>query len=114
MYASPDLPLYAAAKHGVLGLMRSMSRALCNESIRVNCILPGAIHTSLHSDETWRQLDNIDFTPIVQVVDTVLGLVTNPTATGKAMEISAGEVFDRKQPEFLNETMARVMNGISY
>lgn len=88
--------------------------ALVDEGIRVNCTLPGAIRTGLHPDETWSQLGHGDFTPIEQVVDTVLGLVKDPKATGKAMEISAGEVFDRQQPDFSNETMARIMNGISY
>ena len=94
--------------------MRSMSLALRDEGIRVNCTLPGAIRTSLHPDQTWSQFAHGDFTPIEEVVDTVVGLVKDSEATGRAMEISAGEVFDRKQPDFSNGTMARIMNGASY
>lgn len=96
--------------------MRSMSLALRSENIRVNCTLPGAIHTMLHPEDTWSQFKNNDFTPIEEVVNTVIKLVEDPEATGKAMEISAGEVFDRKQQDYCNETMARIMNGdsISY
>ncbi|PGH28268.1 hypothetical protein AJ80_00159 [Polytolypa hystricis UAMH7299] len=114
IYASPDLPLYSAAKHGVLGLMRSMSEHLKNEGIRIHSILPGAIRTTLHSEGIWSQFPKGDFTPIEEVVSAVLGLVNDPTSTGKAMEISAGEVFDRSQPEFSNETMRRIMTGKSY
>lgn len=114
IYASAELPLYAAAKHGVLGLMRSMSERLRNESIRVNCILPGAIKTTLHSDDTWQQFEQQDFTPVDEVVSTVMNLVSDSKATGMAMEISAGEVFDRRQPGYCNATMRRIMEGKSY
>ncbi|KAF7559281.1 hypothetical protein G7046_g4884 [Stylonectria norvegica] len=114
IYASPELPLYAAAKHGVLGLMRSMSLPLRQENIRVNAILPGAIHTTLHSESIWDQFDIRDFTPIEEVVSTVMDLVKDSQATGKALEISAGEVVDRKQHEFSNTTMEKVMQGKSY
>jgi len=114
IYASPELPLYAAAKHGVLGLMRSMSIPLKAEGIRVNSILPGAIRTTLHSEDTWEQFPKDDFTPIEEVVDAVLSVVNDPSATGKALEISAGEVFDRAQLGFSNETMRRIMTGKSY
>lgn len=36
---------YAAAKGGILGLMRAMARELAPENIRVNAICPGAIFT---------------------------------------------------------------------
>ncbi|KAB5551063.1 hypothetical protein GE09DRAFT_158749 [Coniochaeta sp. 2T2.1] len=114
IYASPELPLYAAAKHGVLGFVRSVSEGLSRENIRVNAILPGAIQTSLHSQDTWSQFPAQDFTPVEEVVDAVLGLVTDAQANGRALEISAGEVFDRRQPEYCNETMSRIMRGKSY
>ncbi|KFH42411.1 hypothetical protein ACRE_068700 [Hapsidospora chrysogenum ATCC 11550] len=114
IYTAPDLPLYTAAKHGVLGLMRAMSHQLKDEGIRVNSILPGAIRTTLYSDDIWTQFPKDDFTPVEEVVNTVMSLVSDETATGRAMEISAGETFDRRQPEYCNETMRRIMEGKSY
>ena len=91
-----------------------MSARLSSENIRVNAILPGAIKTSLHSDETWSQFDQSDFTPVEEIVDTVLKLIEDSGANGAAMEVSKGEVFDRKQPEFCNQAMRRIMTGSSY
>lgn len=94
--------------------MRAMSHQLKDEGIRVNSILPGAIRTTLYSDDIWTQFPKDDFTPVEEVVNTVMSLVSDETATGRAMEISAGETFDRRQPEYCNETMRRIMEGKSY
>ncbi|KAF2801810.1 NAD(P)-binding protein, partial [Mytilinidion resinicola] len=114
LYPSPDLPLYCSSKHGVLGLMRSMSIPLARENIRVSCILPGAIHTSLHPEAVWAQFGKESFTSIDLIVKTVLELLDDDEAAGKAMEVSAGEVFNRKQPEFCNDMMRTIMTDKEY
>lgn len=91
-----------------------MSATLAKENIRVNCILPGAIRTSLLSDEIWSQFAKENLTPIEEVVSAVMGLVYDAKAVGKALEISSGEVFDRRQPAFSNDTMAKIMTSVSY
>lgn len=40
-----DHPNYIAAKAGIIGLTRSLARALGPHGIRVNCIMPGAVRT---------------------------------------------------------------------
>lgn len=94
--------------------MRSLGSKLMRENIRVNCILPGAIRTALHSQETWSQFAQDDFTPIDEIVSTVVELVNDNSANGKAMEVSKGEVFDRKQPTFSNEAMKKIMTSTNY
>lgn len=42
---STGLPAYVTAKAGIVGLTRTLSRELGSASIRVNCVLPGAIMT---------------------------------------------------------------------
>jgi NAD(P)-dependent dehydrogenase (short-subunit alcohol dehydrogenase family) len=39
------IPAYVTAKAGIVGLTRTMSRELGPSGIRVNCVMPGAIHT---------------------------------------------------------------------
>lgn len=43
--ALPDLALYMTAKAGIEGLTRGLARDLGKFSIRVNCIVPGAVRT---------------------------------------------------------------------
>ena len=41
----PDLVPYTSAKHGILGLTKSLGAALGEHGIRVNAVAPGAVMT---------------------------------------------------------------------
>lgn len=43
LYPFPMAPLYAASKHGVVGLVRSLSRPLATKKIRINGLAPAVI-----------------------------------------------------------------------
>jgi 3-oxoacyl-[acyl-carrier protein] reductase len=45
--ATPYNSAYSAAKHGVIGLTRSLATELGREGITVNCICPGPINTAM-------------------------------------------------------------------
>lgn len=45
--ATPQISPYSSAKHGVIGLTRSLAVELGREGITVNCICPGAIRTGM-------------------------------------------------------------------
>lgn len=50
--AYPNLAHYVAAKHGVIGLMKTMAMELAENSIRVNCVSPTQVDTPMIMHET--------------------------------------------------------------
>jgi SDR family mycofactocin-dependent oxidoreductase len=60
---SVGMTAYTAAKHGVVGLMRTLARQLGPHSIRVNTIHPGGMGTAMTSNESMRRFlhENEDF-----------------------------------------------------
>ncbi|OCK73689.1 hypothetical protein K432DRAFT_256965, partial [Lepidopterella palustris CBS 459.81] len=46
-YGAPPIPIYAAAKHGIVGLTRSLAPTLTAENIMMHCILPGTVTTNI-------------------------------------------------------------------
>ena len=56
----PGISHYAAAKHGLVGLMRSLAMELARHRIRVNCVLPGGVRTFMGTAEAmqaWLQAE---------------------------------------------------------
>jgi NAD(P)-dependent dehydrogenase (short-subunit alcohol dehydrogenase family) len=51
----PDLAHYAAAKHGVLGLMKSFAYELGKYNVRVNAILPTVVHDAMGDNPATRE-----------------------------------------------------------
>lgn len=66
LYAFPLEPMYAAAKHGVVGLVRSLGVRLGNGKIQINGLAPcvvGMLLTVLHTllqDDFCRRTDTRD------------------------------------------------------
>jgi (+)-trans-carveol dehydrogenase len=51
MHAMPNMSHYVSAKHGVIGLMRSLAVELGPHSIRVNAVLPTNVNTPMFMNE---------------------------------------------------------------
>lgn len=68
-------PIYTAAKHGVVGFARAISRHFYdNDGIRVNTLCPGNVRTNLFDKNEWDAFDNkwIELSQIVKVVELML------------------------------------------
>lgn len=47
----PTLPIYTAAKHGVVGFVRSYGKHLLREQITLNAICPDMVRTGISKED---------------------------------------------------------------
>lgn len=53
----PALPVYSAAKHGVVGFTLTYGKMLPAEGITVNAVCPGITRTGINSEEFYRKIE---------------------------------------------------------
>jgi NAD(P)-dependent dehydrogenase (short-subunit alcohol dehydrogenase family) len=120
LYPSYYSPTYSAAKHGVVGFMRSIAKTFWKDGIRVNAICPGTVKTNLLTSKEWENFPEEYFTPVEAIVKVVVFLVDGVDVEkaekggllwGKAVEISGTRHYYREVPDFCDEGMRRVMQA---
>ncbi|EXJ78181.1 hypothetical protein A1O3_09342 [Capronia epimyces CBS 606.96] len=107
-YPTADLPLYSAAKHGCVGFMRSIAGRLMKEKIRVNCICPSSVKTSLLSQDAWDAFPTELDTPISKIVEVVNLVLDDDTMYGQAIEIMMQDHQSRDPIPFGNEKIKAI------
>lgn len=98
----PDQTAYCSAKHGLLGLTRSLAKALAPLEIKVNAISPGWVNTDMANNRSLELGVSLDQLakqiPLGRVIDpeeiaeSVFFLAANklPNYTGQSMIIDGG------------------------
>ena len=96
----PD-PIYAAAKHGVVGLTRSLQFLHGEANIRVNCVCPGVVDTPMvrrgldaappeQRPQIEQMLKAMPMMPPSDIADAVLEFVRDDSLAGEAMSVIYG------------------------
>ncbi|RDW61603.1 NAD(P)-binding protein-27 [Coleophoma crateriformis] len=130
LYPSHYSPIYSAAKHGVVGFMRSIAKHFwVQERIRVNAICPGTVKTNLLTAKEWKNFPEEFFTPVEMIVQTVLRLIDGEDEEqgkrridgpgrgdgtilwGEAVEVSGRNHYYREAARFCDEGMMAVMRA---
>ena len=113
-YCCPTLPMYTAAKHGLVGLVRSFGKYLPEEKISLNAVCPNVIRTNISTGAFYDSLEEKGLlTPMEGVIDTFEKLLNEDTS-GEIFEIGPhykeqGAVT-RKAPEYLDEDSEKVFD----
>ncbi|KAF2225923.1 putative 3-hydroxyacyl-CoA dehydrogenase [Elsinoe ampelina] len=110
---APGLPVYSAAKHGVVGLMRSLRVTLMKElfgRIRTNAILPWMTKTRMVKgvEKGWAEAGLPTNEP-VDVAKIMAGVMADGESNGFSLFVGGGRAFeteagyDRTQPQWFGE-----------
>lgn len=108
VYPIAYLPMYASAKHGCVGLTRSLAKSASKLGIRVNCICPGSVSTGLLSKDEWDRFSQ-EHTPVEKVGEVVDMIVEDQSLVGEVVEIVQDRHFLRPAPEYWDPAMERVI-----
>jgi len=85
LYPFPIAPLYAATKHAVVGLVRSLGRLLLEQNIQINALAPAVIETNIAKDKALFR--SMCLTPMSTLVDAVEHLIAEPSLSGSVAEV---------------------------
>ncbi|MCJ1311467.1 hypothetical protein MMC25_005138 [Agyrium rufum] len=106
IYPFETNPQYAAAKHGLIGLVRSVGpKFQRDDNITVNAIMPAFIITGLAPKglvETLEQKGHV--TPMSSILKAYDAFIEDDSKTGETVEVSGQTLYWRKPVEFANES----------
>jgi len=102
---------YAASKHGLLGLMKTLARELAPYKINVNAINPGGFETNFRDDSVAKQASERGMT----VVESLKAGTTGPTGQAGPPPIPLGRLGTPQDiadlVSFLVSDKAKYMTG---
>jgi NAD(P)-dependent dehydrogenase (short-subunit alcohol dehydrogenase family) len=102
-------PAYAASKHGVIGMVRSMAEAFAAKGVRINALCPGGVNTPMVGALVADLGLDADALPMVgfrerafpeHMAETVLFMTSNRAGamTGSSMVVDAGQTSALVRP----------------
>lgn len=117
LYSSAPIPVYSAAKHGVVGLVRSLAPRLDQEGIKIHAVLPGAVPTNIVDPASIKDFPKERFTSVKNIVDCVQALLYSTgqfadRKTGRVVEVSRENMYHRDQLPFCDQVMASIMGQL--
>ncbi|CAK7200434.1 hypothetical protein SEUCBS139899_003129 [Sporothrix eucalyptigena] len=93
---------YSGSKAAVWNFVRATARVLKNkENIRINCIRPGFVPTSLAPPGMIDAAKSI-ITPLQTIVNALNRILDDKSLSGAALECSIDKILLTPEPEFLN------------
>ncbi|KAI7086235.1 hypothetical protein KC356_g5209 [Hortaea werneckii] len=110
LYCVPTLPMYTAAKHGVVGLTRSYGAYLPEEHITLNAVCPNVVRTSISTEDFYDKLEAKGLlTPMSSVVN-AFEKILDREFSGQCLEAGPnGKIEFRSPAEHLDRETAELM-----
>ena len=101
LYPNMCMPLYAASKHAIVGLVRSLAPIYLKDNITTNAILPTLIETNLMPKHMVREFHEPEqTTPMSTALKAMDRIITDDRLSGQIMELALEDVVFKQQPDY--------------
>ncbi|EEA24952.1 hypothetical protein TMatcc_008053 [Talaromyces marneffei ATCC 18224] len=104
LYPMKSNPIYTAAKHALVGLVRALGPVFAKENIQVNAICPAFVPTALCPPHVLDKFPKEHITPMTTVIKAHDTFIKDGSLYGQTVELSLDQLYFRTQPEFPNES----------
>ncbi|KIW77773.1 hypothetical protein Z517_07606 [Fonsecaea pedrosoi CBS 271.37] len=111
LYPAGVQPLYGAAKHGIIGLARSVAWRYKNSRIRSCALVPGLVPTPIMPQSIIERQDKDTITPVSHIVTAVNDMIDS-RRNGATCEASVNQLFYRDPPEYPDAAQRKVMEEV--
>jgi len=111
-YCVPTLPVYTAAKHGVVGIVRSFGKYLPEEQITMNAVCPNVIKTNISAPAFYDKLEGMGLlTPMQGLIEAFESILGSNETSGEIFEVGPNGGYQIKSPpEFLDSESKKVID----
>lgn len=110
-YHVPALPVYTAAKHGVVGFTRTYGKLLPEEGIALNAVCPNIVRTKISSQEFYDHVDRVGVLVPMEGLMSAFDNILDGSDSGELYECGPrGGWEKRKETEFLDEESSKSMD----
>ncbi|PKS08039.1 hypothetical protein jhhlp_006651 [Lomentospora prolificans] len=106
VYPFPVAPLYAAAKAGLVNLVRSLGPALERSKIQINALAPAVLDSDVLETNIAPSKDLFKpmiVTPMSTLTKGVAQFIADPSLNGQVAEIHGDSVTIRAPPDYVDE-----------
>ena len=105
-------PQYGAAKHGLVGLVRSGAKTLyANDGITLNAVCPAFVKTGLCPPGMVDKMPKEHVTPMSTIMKAFDQFLDHDKMTGQTVECSLDHLYFRQMPEWANESQRWLGEG---
>lgn len=100
LYPNYCIPQYAASKHGLVGLVRSLAPVYAKDKITINTINPALIETNLMPADVLAKWDRKGFTPMDHALKAFDMVLKDDKLTGQTIELVLEGLVFKQPPEY--------------